>query len=373
MSEARTASTAVERAAALFRRCPTTGLQVHRAADALIRANAVAATVALLVAALTLGCTSSEPTAAPTAAPPDTVDEAASTWAERQLREMTLDEKIAHLFIIRLDGYFQNAESNDYRETTALVEEFGAGGMMFGPGTPMTQITMANDLQRKAERPLLVSQDTEWGVGMRIDEATTFPPAMALGATRDPALAYRILALNTEKAHNLKERALEAVRMEQGLAEVDPERPETDYALELERIRDRRRPRGPLAPLRAAGEALLGCSASIRAATREPADYSVVALATPACAGRLPAPMRAYVRRHAPAFPRVAFLCRGTAPSARRIERSLASLCAHEPVATLAVSARVPGDNGREAALAGFARALADAAESHRAARPSAG
>lgn len=50
----------------------------------------------------------------------------------------------------------------------------------------------------------------------------------------DPALAYRILALNTEKAHNLKERALEAVRMERGLASVDPERPESDYALELE-------------------------------------------------------------------------------------------------------------------------------------------
>jgi ParB family chromosome partitioning protein len=50
----------------------------------------------------------------------------------------------------------------------------------------------------------------------------------------DPALAYRILALNTEKAHNLKERALEAMRMARGLAEADPTRPESDYALELE-------------------------------------------------------------------------------------------------------------------------------------------
>ena len=113
-------------------------------------------------------------------------------WAERQLRAMTLDEKIAQLFIIRLDGTFQNAESSSYRETGALVEEFGAGGMMFGPGQAMTQVTMANALQRRAERPLLVSQDTEWGVGMRIDEATTFPPAMALGASRDPSLAYRV-------------------------------------------------------------------------------------------------------------------------------------------------------------------------------------
>ncbi len=50
----------------------------------------------------------------------------------------------------------------------------------------------------------------------------------------DPALAYRILALNTEKAHALKERALEAVRMARGLAEIDSERPESDFQLELE-------------------------------------------------------------------------------------------------------------------------------------------
>jgi len=35
--------------AAAFRTCPTTGLRIDRAADALIKANAVVATVALLV------------------------------------------------------------------------------------------------------------------------------------------------------------------------------------------------------------------------------------------------------------------------------------------------------------------------------------
>jgi beta-glucosidase-like glycosyl hydrolase/CubicO group peptidase (beta-lactamase class C family) len=119
------------------------------------------------------------------------------------MAEMTMDEKIAQLFIIRLDGYFQNANSPSYRESVALVKEFGAGGMMFGPGTPMTQITMINDLQRKAERPLLVSQDTEWGVGMRIDEATTFPPAMALGAARDVSLAYRVGHVTAREARAL--------------------------------------------------------------------------------------------------------------------------------------------------------------------------
>jgi ParB family chromosome partitioning protein len=50
----------------------------------------------------------------------------------------------------------------------------------------------------------------------------------------DPALAYRILALNTEKAHTTRERALEAIRMARGLAEIDPSRRESEFALELE-------------------------------------------------------------------------------------------------------------------------------------------
>lgn len=46
-------------------------------------------------------------------------------------------------------------------------------------------------------------------------------------------VAHRILLLNTEKAHNLRERALEAARLEESLAELD-DRPERDYAFEFE-------------------------------------------------------------------------------------------------------------------------------------------
>jgi ParB family transcriptional regulator, chromosome partitioning protein len=47
------------------------------------------------------------------------------------------------------------------------------------------------------------------------------------------AAAYQILALNTEKAHNLRERALEVVKMYQELALLDDATEET-YALEFE-------------------------------------------------------------------------------------------------------------------------------------------
>ena len=144
--------------------------------------------------------------AGPTVSPhvrADKTDSLETSWAERQFQDMTLDEKIAQLFVIRLDGVFQNADSPSYRETVSLVESFDAGGLVFGPGAPMTQIAMANDLQAKAERPLLVAQDTEWGVGMRIDEATSFPPAMAIGATRDASHAYRVGYVTAREARAL--------------------------------------------------------------------------------------------------------------------------------------------------------------------------
>ena len=47
-------------------------------------------------------------------------------------------------------------------------------------------------------------------------------------------VAYQILALNTEKAHNLKEKSLEVIRMYRGLAVEEPGKGEEDYAFQLE-------------------------------------------------------------------------------------------------------------------------------------------
>jgi ParB family chromosome partitioning protein len=48
------------------------------------------------------------------------------------------------------------------------------------------------------------------------------------------ALAYRILALNTEKAHNLKDRSLEVIRMARSLAKKQGQTKEADLAPEFE-------------------------------------------------------------------------------------------------------------------------------------------
>src|SRR5580698_3284348 len=50
----------------------------------------------------------------------------------------------------------------------------------------------------------------------------------------EPEIAFRILALNTEKAHNLKDKALEVIRMARAIATDGTSRSETDVACELE-------------------------------------------------------------------------------------------------------------------------------------------
>jgi ParB family transcriptional regulator, chromosome partitioning protein len=50
----------------------------------------------------------------------------------------------------------------------------------------------------------------------------------------DETLAFRILALNTEKAHNLRDRSLEVIRMARNLSKRHPSAKEAGYAKEFE-------------------------------------------------------------------------------------------------------------------------------------------
>src|SRR5215468_4947641 len=50
----------------------------------------------------------------------------------------------------------------------------------------------------------------------------------------DPKIAYKILALNVEKAHALRERSLEVARMARDLAQKTPQTKESEYSLEFD-------------------------------------------------------------------------------------------------------------------------------------------
>lgn len=50
----------------------------------------------------------------------------------------------------------------------------------------------------------------------------------------EPDVAFKILALNTEKAHNLKEKSLETIRMLRALADERPSQTEREFAFEFD-------------------------------------------------------------------------------------------------------------------------------------------
>ena len=58
-----------------------------------------------------------------------------------------------------------------------------------------------------------------------------FVPAVLV---TEPEVGYQILPLNIEKAHNLKEKSLEVIRMYKGLAEGEPSSSEEDWAFQFE-------------------------------------------------------------------------------------------------------------------------------------------
>ena len=58
-----------------------------------------------------------------------------------------------------------------------------------------------------------------------------FVPAILVA---EPNVAFQVLALNTEKAHNLKEKSLEVIRMYRGAETEQPSSTEEDWAFQFE-------------------------------------------------------------------------------------------------------------------------------------------
>lgn len=124
-----------------------------------------------------------------------------AAWVNQTLKKMTLREKIGQMLMVSYFGAFRSAESPEYKEMLSQVEENHVGGLIIdttrGPlGIERSQVyptaVITNELQRRAKIPLLVGADFESGTGMRLDEGTSFPSPMAIGATGDPTLAYAV-------------------------------------------------------------------------------------------------------------------------------------------------------------------------------------
>lgn len=137
-----------------------------------------------LIAFVALGPTSFE-----SAIPDNLALEQELQWVDDVYNEMTLDQRLGQLFMIRA---FSKGERAHEKYIKALIKDEGIGGLCFFQGSPDKQVELTNTYQSLAKVPLLISIDAEWGLGMRFKDRTiSFPRQLTLGAIKDNRSIYR--------------------------------------------------------------------------------------------------------------------------------------------------------------------------------------
>ncbi len=126
-------------------------------------------------------------------------------WARVQLARMSLRQKIAQLFIIPAtaisEEQYESLASQpttfryamDQKTVEQLITMQEVGGIIFlRTSTLDRQIALTNRYQTLSKIPLMVTQDLEWGLAMRLSDGMRFPRAMALAAIADKQLVFEV-------------------------------------------------------------------------------------------------------------------------------------------------------------------------------------
>ena len=125
-----------------------------------------------------------------------------SAWVRHTLTSLTLREKVGQMVWPSVFGDYVSSSDSAWMKLRNWIVTDRVGGFTMSIGSPMEIAAKLNAMQRLARVPLLIGADLEAGAGFRasggyflpnaidLGGATVFPPLMALGATRDTALAY---------------------------------------------------------------------------------------------------------------------------------------------------------------------------------------
>jgi beta-N-acetylhexosaminidase len=126
------------------------------------------------------------------APPPKTAR--ANPVAQRWMRSLKLEEKVAQLVMMPCYGEAVNTRAKTFRQYQKLVRDVHIGGLIVlghvQNGTvrnaePYAMAAFLNRMQKMARVPLLVAADFERGASMRVNSTTAWPYNMAFAAARD--------------------------------------------------------------------------------------------------------------------------------------------------------------------------------------------
>ena len=110
-------------------------------------------------------------------------------WVDSIYNSLSTDQKIGQLFTIWV-ATKQGADK--MKEVSSIIKKNHLGGLIFSLGNIKDQAKYTNEFQSISKVPLLIGMDAEWGIGMRLDDAFSFPYNMTLGAVNDESLIYNV-------------------------------------------------------------------------------------------------------------------------------------------------------------------------------------
>ena len=110
-------------------------------------------------------------------------------WVDSIYNNLSIDQKIGQLFTIWV-ATKQGPEK--MKEVLSIIKKNHLGGLIFSLGNINDQAKATNKFQSISKVPLLIGMDAEWGIGMRLDDAFSFPFNMTLGAIEDNSLIYKV-------------------------------------------------------------------------------------------------------------------------------------------------------------------------------------
>jgi beta-N-acetylhexosaminidase len=134
-------------------------------------------------------------------------------WAEKTLKNLSLEEKVGQLFMIRMRVELLNGRSPSYFELRNNIRKYHIGALaMSAPPQGRARdirrryevVTLLNQLQDESKLPLLVAGDFERGVlPSHLFGTTVFPHAMAFGAAGNLAYAEEFGRITAQESRAL--------------------------------------------------------------------------------------------------------------------------------------------------------------------------
>ncbi|HEX6804992.1 MAG TPA: glycoside hydrolase family 3 N-terminal domain-containing protein [Terriglobales bacterium] len=137
------------------------------------------------------------------------LDRDGEKWARKTLGKMSVEEKVGQLFMIWCRAEFLNVNSPEYLQLRDAMSKYHIGGFTMSvpydppflyKSDPYEAADLLNRLQHDSKLPLLIAADFELGVSNRLNGATAFPNAMAIGATGRLDYAEQFGKITAEEA-----------------------------------------------------------------------------------------------------------------------------------------------------------------------------